>query len=172
MRGMRVAEVIVDMTRSAVFVTILVVAGCVLSPDVHATAYRQRTPRRQPRPAPAIFDVPEATRLLVVAPHPDDEMLAAGGLMQRVLETGGTVRVVYLTDGDGYPEGVKQLDGHVGPPTAADFRGYGRRRRHEAEAAISRLGLDKSACTFLGFPDGGLCKLMRTYWSERRAAYR
>ena len=26
--------------------------------------------------------------------------------------------------------------------------------------------------TFLGFPDGGLCRLTRSYWSERRGAYR
>jgi LmbE family N-acetylglucosaminyl deacetylase len=157
------------MMRALAFPAVFVALVSLLSPNVYATAVRRTHQHQQP---PQTLTVPEGTRLLVVAPHPDDEMLAAGGLMQRVHETGGTVRVVYLTDGDGYPEGVKQLDGHVGPPTAADFRGYGRRRRHEAEAAISRLGLDKSACTFLGFPDGGLCKLMRTYWSERRAAYR
>ena len=45
-------------------------------------------------------------RLLVIAPHPDDETLGAGGLIQRVLERGGTVRVVLVTAGDGYVEAV------------------------------------------------------------------
>src|SRR5262249_8427948 len=50
--------------------------------------------------------------------------------------------------------------------------GYGRRRRHEAVAALRMLGLDSSAATFLSFPDGGLCQLMHRYWSEKRGAYR
>ena len=40
------------------------------------------------------------TRLLVFAPHPDDEVLAAGGLIQQVREAGGIVHVVYVTSGD------------------------------------------------------------------------
>ncbi len=91
--------------------------------------------------------------------------------MQRVKATGGAVRVVYLTDGDGYPEGVKEED-HVEAPTAKDYLGYGKQRRREAHAALVRLGLGDAFQTFLGFPDGGLCKLTRVYWSERRSAYR
>jgi len=140
-----------------------------------AATMRQRRPRppsRPPRP-PNIYSVPDATRLLVVAQHPDDEMLGAGGLMQRVLETGGNLRVVYLTDGDGYPEGVREED-HVESPSVNDYRGYGRQRRRESRAALAALGFgaSKYSYTFLSFPDGGLCKLTRTYWSERRAAYR
>src|SRR5688572_16478209 len=43
-------------------------------------------------------------RLLVIAPHPDDETLGAGGLAQRVLAQGGIVRTVVVTAGDGYVE--------------------------------------------------------------------
>src|SRR5262249_36131785 len=138
-----------------------------VSADVNAGAAR-RGRLRQPPPA---LSVPAATRLLVVAPHPDGETLGAGGLIQRVHATGGAVKVVYLTDGDGYPEGVKVED-HVESPTTNDYRGYGRRRRHEALAALRTLGLDSSAATFLSFPDGGLCQLMHRYWSEKRGAYR
>src|ERR687886_586162 len=35
------------------------------------------------------------TRLLVFSPHPDDETLGTGGLIQRVLSAGGTVKVVF-----------------------------------------------------------------------------
>lgn len=111
------------------------------------------------------------TKLLVVAPHPDDETLSAGGFMQQVRVAGGQVRVVYLTDGDGYPEGVRTED-HVDSPTPADYRGYGLTRKNEARAALAELGINKSALTFLSFPDGGLPQLMRRYWSERRAAFR
>ena len=153
----------------------LAVAALLSPPDMHASAPRQQKPRAAkpaaPPPPPAVLDVPNATRLLVIAPHPDDEVLGAGGLMQRVKATGGAVRIVYLTDGDGYPEGVKEED-HVEAPTAKDYLGYGKQRRREARAALVRLGLADAFQTFLGFPDGGLCRLTREYWSDRRAAYR
>jgi LmbE family N-acetylglucosaminyl deacetylase len=142
--------------------TTLLVGVVLLSPGARA---------RQTRPPKPALTVDGNTRLLVVAPHPDDETLAAGGLMQRVREAGGRVHVVYLTDGDGYPEGVRVED-HVETPTAKDYRGYGRQRRAEARAALNALKLGRYAFTFLGFPDGGLCHLTRQYWSERRRAYR
>src|SRR5712691_10451751 len=82
----------------------LAMAAFLLSPSAQAAPPRQR-PRveKPPAPPPAVLDVPEATRLLVIAPHPDDDVLGAGGLMQRVRAGGGSVRVVYLTDGEGYP---------------------------------------------------------------------
>ena len=151
----------------------LAMAALLLSPSAQgAPPQRRKAPVvRPPAPPPPVLEVPETTRLLVIAPHPDDEVLGAGGLMQRVHSTGGAVRVVYLTDGDGYPEGVKEED-HVQAPTAKDYLGYGKQRRREARAALVRLGLADAFQTFLGFPDGGLCKLTRAYWSERRGAYR
>ena len=151
----------------------LAMAALLLSSGAQGAPPRRQKTRavRPPAPPPPVLDVPEATRLLVIAPHPDDEVLGAGGLMQRVHATGGAVRVVYLTDGDGYPEGVRESD-HVQTPTAKDYLGYGKQRRREARAALVRLGLADAFQTFLGFPDSGLCKLTRVYWSERRGAYR
>lgn len=37
--------------------------------------------------------------LLVIAPHPDDEVLGAGGLIQKIKSTGGKVYVLFLTVG-------------------------------------------------------------------------
>ena len=42
-------------------------------------------------------------RLLLVCPHPDDETLGAGLLLQEVIARGGQVRVIYLTDGESNP---------------------------------------------------------------------
>src|SRR5258706_7315768 len=97
-----------------------VLISIALSPDVNAS-------RQQRAPRPMLM-VNGDTRLLVVAPHPDDEVLGAGGLMQRVHTARGVVRVVYLTDGDRYPEGVRVAD-HVEVPTAKDYRGYGQQRK-------------------------------------------
>jgi len=99
------------------------------------------------------------TRLMVFAPHPDDESLGAGGLIQRVLTLGGKVKVVFMTNGDGFPEGVERED-HITHPTAKDFREYGAERREEALRALATLGMKERDAIFLGFPDGGLCYLV------------
>src|SRR5262245_21660674 len=101
------------------------------------------------------------TRLLVFAPHPDDEVLAAGGLIQQVREAGGTVHVVYLTSGDAYVDSVK-VEEHAADPTTTDFRDYGQRRESEARAALRTLGVGAWSLTFLGFPNGGLNRLLST----------
>ncbi len=105
------------------------------------------------------------SRLLVVAPHPDDESLGAGGLIQRVLGLGGRVKVLFMTNGDGYPEGVEKED-HIAHPTENDYRKYGVERTEEALKALSTLGVEKRDVVFLGFPDGGLCHLLRKFRSD------
>ena len=65
------------------------------------------------------------TRLMVFSPHPDDESLAAAGLIQRVLSLGGSVKVVFMTSGDG--PAVKQPRGSSlgttpDPPSRASDR--------------------------------------------------
>ncbi len=98
------------------------------------------------------------TRLMVFSPHPDDESLGAAGLIQRVLETGGSVKVVFMTNGDGFPEAV-EMGGHISNPTAKDFREYGEDRMYESLKALATLGMKESDVIFLRFPDGGLTAL-------------
>jgi LmbE family N-acetylglucosaminyl deacetylase len=105
------------------------------------------------------------TRLMVFSPHPDDETIGAGGLIQRVLGAGGKVRIVFMTSGDGYLEGVER-ENHVTHPTAKDFRSYGREREEEARKALAILGVKKEDLSFLGFPDGGLCQLLLAFRSD------
>ncbi len=102
--------------------------------------------------------ISNTTRLIVFAPHPDDESLGAGGLIQRVLKAGGKVKVVFITSGDGFPEGVEKED-HISHPTAKDYRKYGVERREEALKATATLGMQEHDVIFLGFPDGGLSYL-------------
>jgi LmbE family N-acetylglucosaminyl deacetylase len=102
--------------------------------------------------------ISHATRLIVFSPHPDDESLGAGGLIQRVLKAGGKVKVVFITSGDGFPEGVEEED-HISHPTAKDYRKYGAERREEALKAAATLGMKEHDVIFLGFPDGGLSYL-------------
>jgi len=124
------------------------------------------------RPDPPSLSAVADTRLVVFAPHPDDEVLAAGGLIEQVRAAGGTVRVVYITSGDSYTDSVR-VEQHIGgQPTGANYRAYGHQREFEARAALRILGVGAWSLTFLGFPNDGLTRLMSTYWSERHAAYR
>jgi len=106
-------------------------------------------------------------RLMVFAPHPDDEILGAGGLIQRVLAAGGTVRVVFVTNGDGYVDAVR-VEARKAHAQARDFIEYGERRHDEALRAVQDIGLHASDAVFLGFPDDGIDDLWAAHWSENK----
>lgn len=121
----------------------------------------------------APLTVGEHERLVVVAPHPDDETLGAGGLIQAVLARGGAVSIVWVTAGDGYVEAVEHATGEL-RPRAASFVAYGEKRIGEALAAARALGAAAPAgvvaptTRVLGFPDGGLRALLRDHWARTR----
>jgi len=102
-------------------------------------------------------------RLLVVSPHPDDEVLAAGGTIARAAAE-ASVHVVFLTSGDGFGCGVR-LSQRVLCPRPENFLSYGRERMEEARRALGVLGLSEEDITFLGYPDGGL----EGIWTGSRA---
>ena len=43
------------------------------------------------------------SRLMLIAPHPDDEALACSIILQRAVRANAAIRVVYVTDGDDNP---------------------------------------------------------------------
>jgi len=112
------------------------------------------------------FDVEANARLLVIAPHPDDETLGAGGLIERVRAKGGTVRVVLITAGDGFLEAVAHETGQP-RPLPASFIAYGQHRLREARAALRVIDRD-ARFEVLGFPDGGLTELLQAHWWRSR----
>jgi hypothetical protein len=54
-------------------------------------------------------------RILIIAPHPDDEVLACGGLIQQALALGDSVWVVYVTAGDGSWPSAWKVTGNMLP---------------------------------------------------------
>jgi LmbE family N-acetylglucosaminyl deacetylase len=104
-------------------------------------------------------------RILIVAPHPDDEAIGAGGLIQQACATGAAVRVIYLTNGDHNQIAFKlyNLSLHIRP---RQYRAFGEMRRREAIAATTLLGLTPDHLTFLGYPDYGTLRMWRDYWGE------
>lgn len=102
-----------------------------------------------------ILTFPAAGRLLVFAPHPDDETLATGELIQLARAAGAAVRVVFATDGDNNPWPQRWAERRVRIGTAERAR-WGKRRRGEAVAALARLGVPADEVRFLGWSDLGL----------------
>ncbi len=99
--------------------------------------------------APTAPYIERRERLLVIAPHPDDETIGAGGLIQRVRQNGGEVRVVLVTAGDGFVEAVAHETGTPRPRPAA-FVAYGQQRLREARAALRVLAPDHARLQILG----------------------
>jgi len=97
-------------------------------------------------------------RVLVLAPHPDDEVLGASGMLAGTLRRGGRARVIVATDG------------------AADGRGeravrLAATRESETRRALGRLGLGAGDVTFLGYADGGLAAAWSERWQVARAMW-
>ena len=107
----------------------------------------------------ALPRIDSASSLLIVAPHPDDETLCCGGVIQRVLRAGGQVSVVWLTSGDAARMDLLLMSHSLFPATAV-ARSLGAQRMQEARSASSRLGVTAAGQLFLGYPDGGLLELL------------
>lgn len=101
------------------------------------------------------LDLDKSTRLLIVVPHPDDETLATGGLIQKALTGGARLRVVIVTDGDNNPWPQRWIEKRWRIDSKARER-WGARRRLEADEALARFGVSKQDVRHYGWPDQGL----------------
>jgi LmbE family N-acetylglucosaminyl deacetylase len=103
----------------------------------------------------------QRSRLLVFAPHPDEESLACGILLQRAVEAGAAICVVYITDGENNPWPQRYLSRRwrLNP---RDRQRWAKLRRREALAALGMLGVSPEDARFLGWPDQGLARLFRS----------
>jgi len=124
--------------------------------------------RRATTAAPAWPDLvltPE-DRILVLAPHPDDEALACGGVLQRAVDMRLPVRVVFFTYGDNNQWSFLLYRKHpvVLPPSV---RRMGLVRHDEAEVAARSLGVPGTALIFLGYPDFGTLQIWKAHWGDR-----
>ncbi len=124
-------------------------------------------PTAPPQPATG-FNAPNLTfsaadRILILAPHPDDETIACGGVIQKALTSGLPVRVIFLTYGDAnewsfvlYRKQPELLPSQV--------KVMGLVRHDEALAAARILGLAPGQLTFLGYPDFGTLGIWTEHW--------
>lgn len=125
--------------------------------DLRATLRTGRLPEDEP--------FSSTDRVLVIAPHPDDEVLAVGGQILHALEAGARVEVVLLTCGDAFEWNAMVLE-RVPNPSPKGMLALGERRIEEARAAAAILGLTPDRLTFLGYPDGGLMHLLLNHYTH------
>jgi LmbE family N-acetylglucosaminyl deacetylase len=85
--------------------------------------------------------VPPRLPTLVVAPHPDDETLGAGGLIAAQRSRGLEVHVVAVTDGE---------------KAYGDTPGLAPQREEEQAKALERLSVARKQITRLRLPDGNV----------------
>ncbi len=102
-------------------------------------------------------------RILVFAPHPDDESLAAGGLIKRARDLNATVTVVVMTDGSSAAT-PDELSQYLEKNNESNSTGIAELRYQETTSALSKLGVNTSNIIFLGYPDTGLRSLFEDYW--------
>jgi LmbE family N-acetylglucosaminyl deacetylase len=100
--------------------------------------------RRATHRMPVELVVPAPGRVLVVAPHMDDESIACGGTLLLHKALGSTVRVVYVSDSSA---GVQE------PALADQIRSI---RQAEMSRATALLGI--GSVVQLGFPDSALVR--------------
>ena len=87
-----------------------------------------------------------AERILVVAPHPDDESLGCGGLIATLARLGRSFHFLFVTDG-----------GASHPGSASWSRSVLMAQREvEASEALARLGAHEEGRTFLRLPDAAM----------------
>lgn len=89
-------------------------------------------------------EAPESADLVVVAPHPDDAVLLAAGMLLRARQEGRRVAVIVMTNGD------------------FECRVDGLLREGETVQGLAELGIGEDSVYFLGYPDGSLGRLGRT----------
>jgi LmbE family N-acetylglucosaminyl deacetylase len=96
-------------------------------------------------------------RLLAIAPHPDDETLAAGTLLRQAVKAGAAVKVLFLTNGEGNTLGHMRRKRRLFISRQDEFL-YGQERKQEARRAMALAGV--SDTEFWDYCDTGLFELL------------
>ncbi len=122
-------------------------SGLLNHPDRPRVRAPEANPRCQDTETPIFrplepLEMPEGLRVLVLAPHADDEIIGCGGTLAALIEKGAKVTVVVVTDGA------------LGDPLGYCHGDVIAVRRAEATRAITSLRI--SDIVFLDLPDGGL----------------
>jgi len=159
MKKLRVAgRRFVRFVRRPQVLAVAAVLGC-------AYVFLQSPPLWFVRVVPGEIPAPDVAeeRVLVIAPHPDDDILGVGSSIEAFRRDGASVLVVFLTSGDANLAGKRLIT--MSPfRFPFEFRAIGTRRQKEALVALGRLGVPPENAIFLNYPDRGLSSLISEHW--------
>ncbi|MFA5393596.1 MAG: PIG-L family deacetylase [Candidatus Ratteibacteria bacterium] len=123
---------------------------------------------QQLRALPDLPAIGKKDRIMILAPHPDDEILGTGGVIQKAREAGVPVKIVFLTNGDHDLVTFKIDTGRI-LLTPKQYIAMAEKRQQESLSAAVFLGLKKKDLLFLGYPDFGTLKIWNGYWQNAPA---
>lgn len=89
---------------------------------------------------------PVVAGILVLSPHPDDDVIMSAGIISRAVERNEQVVVVNVTNGDFVSTDIGLV-----------------RQAEAVDAWVSHLGLNEDDIIFLGYPDGHLNEILHNY---------
>ena len=148
------------MSKRASFILLILVLGLSLSlTDSIALTQTQGIKTIEP--------IRKDDRILILAPHPDDETIACAGIIQQAVKTGAKVRVAYLTNGDHNEIAFIVYEKRL-TLKQSEFIHMGEVRRREATKAMKLLGLNEGDLIFLGYPDFGTFTIFSQFWQATR----
>lgn len=141
-------------------ISVAIIAALAIQYRIHLANEWQEHVSLPPAAAPKSGD-----RVIVFAPHSDDETLGCAGMLATSVANGADVHVVLITNGDGFRIAVGRAYRtlHVTPQKCIDFA-Y--KRQKETIRALGEVGVAKNRITFMGYPDRGIDQLWSKYWTS------
>jgi glycosyltransferase involved in cell wall biosynthesis/LmbE family N-acetylglucosaminyl deacetylase len=122
-------------------VFLVIFSGMMYSETIAAPQYRLENMQT--------FDFATIQRIMVLSPHPDDVVLAAGGFVQSAIEHGVTVQTVIVTNGE---------QPVLSPALLYSDPSYGELSTinlcKDTLAALAELGIQDRQAIFLDYPSG------------------
>jgi len=147
------------MAKKAIFITFFVMLG-------FGYAFSQPSAPQSPSIG-TIEPIKKDDRILILAPHPDDEAIGCAGIIQEAVSKGADIKIVYLTNGEHNQIAFIVYEKRL-PLRQGEFIHLGEVRRQEAIKAMELLGVNSKNLIFLGYPDFGTFAIFREAWKKGR----
>ena len=141
---------------TAIAITVIVLMTTYVALDILGVL-RNRGPALLAMPLPH-----PGERVLVIAPHEDDETLGCGGYMQAAVDAGVEVYVCLMTAGEGEELGAVWAS-RSPDLSPQDFVRLGQIRERESLRALTSIGIPPDHVIFLNYPNTGLAAM----WTAR-----
>lgn len=124
--------------------------------------YQEKPPESSLAALPKVI---KEDRVLLFAPHCDDETISSSAVLHDAVLAGSQVRVVVMTNGDGFTIAAEEQFRRLFL-TGADYIRSGYSRQAETLNALGELGISPLQVTFFGYPDRGMESLWTTHWER------